>query len=51
MEYIIENVTSEEQQLLEDNCVDYYYDGPDSTDIVFDDDREYYNAVNILGRY
>lgn len=51
MEFIIENVTDEEIEILEREDFDWYPDNFDSRDVVIDGNRKYVNKVlKALGR-
>ena len=51
MEFIIENVTDEEIEILEREDFDWYPDSLDTRDVVIDGNREYVNKVlKALGR-
>lgn len=51
MEFIIENATDEEIEILEREDFDWYPDSLDTRDIVIDGNKEYVNQVlKALGR-
>ena len=49
-EYILENVSQRELNILEKNSIDWYPDSMDSNDICFESEEDCNKAIAILGR-